>query len=335
MKRVWVLMLLLALGLALVAAARATGIFFYDDFEDGNDNGWVQVDRYWHVRGGRYHLDGGYMPGADSRDGFSFTHVGDPAWTDYVFEFTFDTTNAPSEYNPDWENTMHVHQTFAAFRVIEAKHTEYRLSMWVPGDPGSNTCVEKYFYTNRPVWTVCTEPSAVLGTNIGKVIVEGGHIQVYINGKLAIDYTDPDSEPIPYGGVGLGALWEVNAWFDNVRVTPILSAMVNLDPAVLNLQSKGQWVTTYIELPDGYNVADIDVSTVMLEGTISAEDHPTALGDYDGDGIADLMVKFNCQALIERLVGTTGEVTLTVSGELNDGPAFAGSDTILVIYHKK
>jgi hypothetical protein len=31
----------------------------------------------------------------------------------------------------------------------------------------------------------------------------------------------------------------------------------------------------------------------MLEGTIPAEDHPTEIGDYDDDGITDLMIKFD------------------------------------------
>jgi hypothetical protein len=32
-----------------------------------------------------------------------------------------------------------------------------------------------------------------------------------------IDHTDPD--PIRFGGVGVGAIWEVNAWFDDIAVT--------------------------------------------------------------------------------------------------------------------
>ena len=113
--------------------------------------------------------------------------------------------------------------------------------------------------------------------------------------------------------------------------TTALIVTIDIDPDTLNLKSKGKWVTAYIELPDGYDVADIDVGTVTLEATIPAEDHPTEIGDYDNDGVPDLMVKFDRQALIEYLDGTTGEVTLTVSGELSDGTSFEGSDTITVI----
>jgi hypothetical protein len=112
---------------------------------------------------------------------------------------------------------------------------------------------------------------------------------------------------------------------------PVVQAEIDLDPDTLNPKSKGKWITAYIELPDGYDVADIYVNAVTLEGTIPAENHPTEAGDYDTDGIPDLMVKFDRQALIEYLDGMTGEVTSTVSGELGDGTTFEGSDIITVI----
>jgi hypothetical protein len=97
-------MLLLCLW-GSVHAAPLTMPLLTDDFNDGNDNGWTQINRSWHVIDGRYHLDGCYgcngVPLTGNRDGFSYTHVDDPTWTDYTFEFTFDTTNAPSADNPD------------------------------------------------------------------------------------------------------------------------------------------------------------------------------------------------------------------------------------------
>ena len=47
-----------------------------------------------------------------------------------------------------------------------------------------------------------------------------------------------------------------------------------------------------------------------------------------------MMVKFDREALIDYLDGTTGEVTLTVSGEVAGTP-FEGSDTITVIKPRK
>ena len=33
----------------------------------------------------------------------------------------------------------------------------------------------------------------------------------------------------------------------------------------MNLKSNGELITTYIELPEGYNVSDIDVNSVQLD----------------------------------------------------------------------
>jgi hypothetical protein len=104
-------------------------------------------------------------------------------------------------------------------------------------------------------------------------------------------------------------------------------ATIDVDPDTLNLKSRGQWITAYIELPEGYDVSDIDVSTVMLNTEIQAEIHPTEIGDYDTDGIPDLMVKFDRAEVMALL--SVGEATLTITGEV-DGTPFEGSDTIRV-----
>ena len=109
---------------------------------------------------------------------------------------------------------------------------------------------------------------------------------------------------------------------------PVVTAIIDINPYTLNLKSKGKWITAYIELPEGYNVSDIDVSTIMLNDAVPAELHPTEVGDYDTDGIPDLMVKFDREDLVAIL--SVGETTLTITGEVN-GTQFEGSDTIKVI----
>ena len=52
------------------------------------------------------------------------------------------------------------------------------------------------------------------------------------------------------------------------------------------------------------------VSTVMLNGIVPYEHKPTKIGDYDGDGILDLMVKFDRTEITSLL--SVGVVTLTV-----------------------
>ena len=112
---------------------------------------------------------------------------------------------------------------------------------------------------------------------------------------------------------------------------------LDIDPDVLNLKSKGRWITCYVEVSGGYNLSDIDRTTIWLNGTISVDpfwvDKPleSVIGDYDNDTVPDLMVKFNRAAVIEYLLNqnkTHGNVTLTVTGELYDGTLFEGSDMI-------
>lgn len=112
--------------------------------------------------------------------------------------------------------------------------------------------------------------------------------------------------------------------------TPILPlpVFIDINPDALNLRSKGKWITAYLELPEGCNVSDIDVSTLLLNDTIPAELRPVAVGDYDNDTIPDLMVKFDRAEVTAVL--SVGEATLTITGKVN-GTSFEGTDTIRVI----
>lgn len=117
-----------------------------------------------------------------------------------------------------------------------------------------------------------------------------------------------------------------------------VGAAVDINPNTLNRKSKGKWVTAHIELPEGFDVEEIDINTVAivavdevtLDEPLYAELKPTSIGDYDSDGIPDLMVKFDRKNLINAL--TPGDRLITLSGELTDGNMFQGSDTIKVIH---
>jgi len=110
-----------------------------------------------------------------------------------------------------------------------------------------------------------------------------------------------------------------------------VAATIDVDPATLNLKTAGKWITCYIELGDGYNVSDIVLGTVQLNGQVFAEPQPTQIGDYDADGVADLMVKFS-RAAVQEILAVGDAVQITVTGELTVGIVqFEGSDTIRVI----
>jgi len=109
----------------------------------------------------------------------------------------------------------------------------------------------------------------------------------------------------------------------------IVAATIGFDPATVNLKSKGKWITCYIELPEGYNVGDIDVDSILLNGEVEAEPRPLEIGNYDGDSVADLMVKFE-QSAVQDTLEVGDEVGVMVTGEV-EGTLFGGTDIIRVI----
>jgi len=122
----------------------------------------------------------------------------------------------------------------------------------------------------------------------------------------------------------------------NLWKTPMLSTAIDINPDTLNLRSMGRWITAFIELPKGYSVSDIDVSSIMLNNTVQVDiGAPITIGDYDNDTIPDLMVKFNRAELIRYIYDVQkikyGNVTLTIIGKLQDGTLFEANDTIMVM----
>ncbi len=128
-------------------------------------------------------------------------------------------------------------------------------------------------------------------------------------------------------------------------MSPVASATIYADPATLNLKSKGQWITAYIQLPEEYDTEDIDVATILLSETIqpvldpkydfvtnSSEYHV----DHDGDGSLERMVKFNrtevASWIRDDLGIQYGNVTLMMTGELLDGTPFEGTVVIRVLF---
>jgi hypothetical protein len=112
-------------------------------------------------------------------------------------------------------------------------------------------------------------------------------------------------------------------------VVASLDAGIDIDPNTLNLWSKGSWITCYIELAAGYNVGDIDISSLLLNGALPAELSPYEVGDHDGDEVPDLMVKFDRQEA-QSLLMPGDSIEIEVTGQVM-GESFAGSDFIRVI----
>ncbi len=127
------------------------------------------------------------------------------------------------------------------------------------------------------------------------------------------------------GTVSSGWIWNVSTQAQQDKI----NATIIIKPECLNLGSKGK-LTAFITLPEGYNVTNINLSTVVLEGAHAVK------GIVSGRNGGTLIVKFNRQDLIN--VPTGNAVILTVTGKvLHEGAwvNFEGSDTIRVMEHGK
>lgn len=129
--------------------------------------------------------------------------------------------------------------------------------------------------------------------------------------------TDLDGQPRVIGGrIDMGA-------FEHSLPVPI---EVNISPGVINLKSKGKWITTFLLFPEGYDVADIDPNSIVLEGEIE----PELVWVDEQEQV--VMARFSRSGVQSALGGLEpGDVELTVSGEFSDGTGFEGTDTIRVM----
>ncbi len=158
---------------------------------------------------------------------------------------------------------------------------------------------------------------------------------------------DIDGEPVESGDELELAGWTVGQHTLTVRatdssgqevtntVTFTVNPLVTLDPRVLNLAAAGRWITCYIE---GLGVEEIDPETIMLTEIngreleepilISTEHDPEVT---DGDGLTQLMVKFDRDSFIEHLLPDEAELQALLAGETVSGELLEAEDTITVV----
>lgn len=104
----------------------------------------------------------------------------------------------------------------------------------------------------------------------------------------------------------------------------LIDADLDINPNTLNLKSEGRWISGYIDLPSGYDVNEIDLSTVKLNDSIPADWGNIQNGTTQ-------MVKFD-RSDVEDLIGNPNEnEELVVTGKISDGTGFAGNDIIRAI----
>ncbi|MBW8000595.1 MAG: hypothetical protein FVQ80_01055 [Planctomycetes bacterium] len=117
---------------------------------------------------------------------------------------------------------------------------------------------------------------------------------------------------------------------------PAIPAVVNIIPKTLNTKSQGRWITCNIKAPAGYTVADIDKDSIKLADLVPAQ-HVQA-----NPGKQQLTMKFDRSIVIDTLILQEGLdrnggfnifADVTVTGQLNDGKTFEGTDKIRLLHN--
>jgi hypothetical protein len=121
-------------------------------------------------------------------------------------------------------------------------------------------------------------------------------------------------------------------------LTPV-NVYVRFCPRTLNLKSRGKWITAIVRLPKEYNASDVDISSILINGTVPADQrHYIICKRWNL-----IVLKFNRTAIIElikeSLNGTvckekSVKVLLTLTGKFLDGTPFQGKDKIRVVHFK-
>jgi hypothetical protein len=155
----------------------------------------------------------------------------------------------------------------------------------------------------------------------GAVFVDTG-LDIMLNevgGREVLQPFDVYAAEVPAGTYTLGSTYRGNPSRNFYSIAAV-GPKIDIKPETLNLNSKGVF-TVFIDLPEGFDEEDIDISTVECEGASALK------GVMADDG--RLIVKFDREDL--EGVSPGDAVEMVVTGQLNDGTHFTGSDTIRVI----
>ncbi|MBU1626506.1 hypothetical protein KKB18_03980, partial [bacterium] len=104
-------------------------------------------------------------------------------------------------------------------------------------------------------------------------------------------------------------------------------AVIDIQPGVFNLKSKGNYITCHIQLDSesGYDVYDIDQTKDII---LQFEGNEIIFWDWSIENNSKMIVWTDRQAVYDLL--SPGEVEFTVTGTLTDGNYFAGTDYVEV-----
>ena len=122
-------------------------------------------------------------------------------------------------------------------------------------------------------------------------------------------------QPRANSGASLTATWS-NITFEKCQV----QVAASFHPSTLNLNSNGKWVTVTLEPTPPTTPADLELSSILLNGSVGIDPGaPVSIGDDNGNGIPDLTVKFKRSDVAALFGPGDYTTTVTVSGAVGKG----------------
>jgi len=131
----------------------------------------------------------------------------------------------------------------------------------------------------------------------------------------APDDTDIDGEPRLLGSqIDMGA--------DEYLLA--IDASIKAAPDKINLKGNNKWLTIFIALPAGYNPADIETSSIILNEKVVPYQ---ATLDIENN---KLITKFYTDYVLNTIDTTAESATIIINGQLTEGQKFKGSCIIKI-----
>ncbi len=188
----------------LLSIGFVSGIYaITDDFDDGNDDGWTQIQGVWSVQNGEYVQEDTEWASTDTNETYHRSYFGDESWENYTLE-----AKIRIEQSGDLAPIIGIF-----FRVTEKSASGDYYYFRLDTRPAEGPALIK---SPNTILLENMEKPAVVGQDyILKVDVSGNNIKCYIDGQLEIELQD---DSFSMGAVGVGT-FNTDGYFDDVIVS--------------------------------------------------------------------------------------------------------------------
>jgi len=156
-------------------------------------------------------------------------------------------------------------------------------------------------------------------------LVESGFIASSLRARIPLAYEVTDH--------GLG-WYSFHLGHLHISMKPLYQILAEMSIAFdgKDEDNQSEYITAYIELVEGKDAIDIDISSVALMLDEHNLIYPvywlSEITDFNGNGVPDLAVKFDKGSVLRKL--QPGNVEITLMGSIHD-LFFQGTDTITVV----